>query len=74
MRGFHTFASTTKALGDSRNSKDAYLENMHVNTFLLTSQRIPVERKASAAEPEVEQDMVAREESVPEVDSDAESG
>ena len=45
-------------------SKDAYLENMHVNTFFLTPRRIPVERKASAAKREVDQDMVAREESV----------
>ena len=45
-----------------------------MNTFLLTPRRIPVERKASAAKREVEQDMVAREESVSEVGSDAESG
>ena len=47
---------------------------MHVNTFLLTPRRIPVERKASAAKREVDQDMVAKEESVSEVGSDAESG
>ena len=41
--------------------KDAYLENMHGNTFLLTPRRIPVERKTSAAEREVDQVMVARE-------------
>ena len=45
-----------------------------MNTFLLTPRRIPVERKASAAKREVDQDMVAREESVSEVGSDAESG
>ena len=55
-------------------SKDAYLENMHVSTFLLTPRRIPAERKASTAKREVDQDMVAREESVSEVGSDAESG
>ena len=65
-----------QALGipSCRVSKDACLENMHVNTFLLTPRRIPVERKASAAKREVDQDMVAREESVSEVGSDAESG
>ena len=35
-----------------------------MNTFLLTPRRIPVERKASAAKREVDQDMVAKEESV----------
>ena len=55
-------------------SKDAYLENMHMNTFLLTPRRIPAERKASTAKREVDQDMVAREESVSEVGSDADSG
>ena len=39
------------------------------HTLLLTSRRIPVERKASAAKREVDQDIVAREESVFEVDS-----
>ena len=43
-----------------------------MNTFLLTPRRIPVERKASAAKREVDQDMFAREESVSEVGSDAE--
>ena len=66
-----------QALGipSCRVSKDAYyLENMHVNTFSLTPRRIPVERKAPAAKREVDQDMVAREESVSDVGSDAESG
>ena len=53
------FASTHKGPGTAaiqalgipscRVLKDAYLENMHVNTFLLTPRRIQVERKASAA-------------------------
>ena len=47
---------------------------MHVNTFLLTSRRIPVERKASAAKREVDQDIATREESVSKVDCDVESG
>ena len=55
-------------------SKDAYLENMQENTFLLTPRRIPAERKASTAKREVDQDMIAREKSVSEVGSDAESG
>ena len=69
-------AAAIQALGipSCRVSKDAYLENMHVSTFLLTPRRIPVERKASTAKREVDQDMVAREESVSEVGSDAESG
>eukprot|EP00434_Breviolum_minutum_P009482 symbB.v1.2.008351.t1/scaffold507.1/size305965/21 len=61
-------AAAIQALGipSCRVSKDAYLENMHVSTFLLTPRRIPVERKASTAKREVDQDMVAREESVSE--------
>ena len=57
-----------------RVSKDAYLENMQMSTFSLTPRRIPAERKASSAKREVDQDMVAREESVSEVGSDADSG
>ena len=45
-----------------------------MNTFLLTSRRIPVGRKTSAAKREVDQDMVAREKSVSEVGSDAKVG
>ena len=45
-----------------------------MSTFLLTPRRIPAERKASTAKREVDQDMVAREESVSEVGSDADSG
>ena len=45
-----------------------------LNTFSLTPRRIPVERKAPAAKREVDQDMVAREKSVSDVGSDAESG
>ena len=45
-----------------------------MSTFLLTPRRIPAERKATTAKREVDQDMVAREESVSEVGSDAESG
>ena len=51
-------------------SKDTYLEQGHENKFSLTPRRIPVERKTPAAKREVDQDMVAKEESV----SDAESG
>ena len=69
-------AAAIQALGipSCRVSKDAYLENMHMSTFLLTPRRIPAERKASTAKREVDQDMVAREESVSEVGSDADSG
>ena len=56
-------------------SKDAYLENMQRSTFSLTLGRIPTERrKASSTKREVDQDMVAKEERVSEVDSDADSG
>ena len=51
-----------QALGipSCRASKDAYLENMHVNTFCLTPGRILVERKASVAKREVDQDGCER--------------
>ena len=74
QRPWGTAAIQALGIPSCRVSKDAYLENMHVNTFLLTPRRIPVERKASAVKREVDQDMVAREESVSEVGSDAESG
>ena len=74
QRPWGTAAIQALGIPSCRVSKDAYLENMHVNTFLLTPRRIPVERKASAAKREVDQDMVASEESVSEVGSDAESG
>ena len=45
-----------------------------MSTFLLTPRRIPAGRKASTAKREVDQDMVAKEESVSEVGSDADSG
>ena len=69
-------AAAIQALGipSCRVSKDAYLENMQMSTFSLTPRRIPAERKASSAKREVDQDMVAREESVSEVGSDADSG
>ena len=51
-------------------SEDTYLEQVHENKFSLTPRRIPVERKTPAAKRGVDQDMVAKEESV----SDAESG
>ena len=51
-------------------SKDTYLEQGQENKFSLTPRRIPVERKTPAAKREVDQDMVAKEESA----SDAESG
>ena len=51
-------------------SKDTYLEQGHENKFSLTPRRVPVERKTPAAKREVDQDMVAKEESA----SDAESG
>ena len=74
QRPWGTAAIQALGIPSCRVSKDANLENMNVNTFLLTPRRIPVERKASAAKREVDQDMVAREESVSEVGSDAESG
>ena len=42
-----------------------------MSTFWLTPRRIPAERKASIAKREVDQDMVAREESVSKLGSDA---
>ena len=51
-------------------SEDTYLEQVHENKFSITPRRIPVERKTPAAKRGVDQDMVAKEESV----SDAESG
>ena len=69
-------AAAIQALGipSCRVSKDAYLENMQMGTFSLTPRRIPTERKASSAKREVDQDMVAKEERVSEVGSDADSG
>ena len=69
-------AAAIQALGipSCRVSKGAYLENMQRSTFSLTPRRIPTERKASSAKREVDQDMVAKEERVSEVDSDADSG
>ena len=69
-------AAAIQALGipSCRVSKDAFLENMQRNTFSLTPRRILAERKATSAKREVDQDMVAREESVSEVSSDADSG
>ena len=66
-------AAAIQALGISSCgvSKDVHLENMHMSTFWLTPRRIPAERKASTAKREVDQDMVAREESVSKVGSDA---
>ena len=65
-------AAACQALGipSCHVSEDTHLEQMHENKFSLTPRRIPVERKTPAAKREVDQDMVAREESV----SDAESG
>ena len=42
-------------------------------TFSLTSRRIPTERKASSTKREVDQDIVAKEERVSEIGSDADS-
>ena len=69
-------AAAIQALGipSCHVSEDTHLENMHANTFSLTPRRIPVERKTPAAKREVEADMVAREESVSDAVSDAESG
>ena len=69
-------AAAIQALGipSCRVSKDAYLENMQRNTFSLTPRRIPIDRKASSAKREVDQDMVAKEERVSEGGSDTDSG
>ena len=69
-------AAAIQALGipSCRVSKDAYLENMQRNTFSLTPRRIPIERKASSAKREVDQDMVAKEERASECGSDTDSG
>ena len=53
-------------------SEDTHLETIHANKFSLTPRRIPVERK-TAAKQEVDQEMVAREESKSDAVSDAES-
>ena len=45
-----------------------------MGTFSLAPRRIPAERKAATAKREVDQDTVAREESVSEIGSDADSG
>ena len=59
---------------DSRHvSEDTHLETIHADKFSLTPRRIPVERK-TAAKQEVDQEMVAREESKSDAGSDAESG
>ena len=65
-------AAACQALGipSCHVSEDTHLEQMHENKFSLTPRRIPVERKTPAAKRGVDQDMVAKEESV----SDAESG
>ena len=47
---------------------------MQRNTFSLASRRIPIERKASSAKREVDQDMVAKEERASECGSDTDSG
>ena len=73
-RPWGTAAIQALGIPSCRVSKDAYLENMQMSTFLLTPRRIPAEKKASTAKREVDQDMVAREESVSEVGSDADSG
>ena len=75
------FALTRKGPGEQPHAKlwafppamfqrDTHLEQMHENKFSLTPRRIPVERKTPAAKREVDQDMVAKGDSV----SDAESG
>ena len=65
-------AAACQALGipSCHVSEDTHLEQVHENKFSLTPRRIPVERKTPAAKDCVDQDMVAKEESV----SDAESG
>ena len=47
---------------------------MQRNTFSLTPRRIPIERKASSAKREVDQDMGAKEERASECGSDTDSG
>ena len=54
-------------------SEDTHLETFPANKFSLTPRRIPVERK-TAIKQDVDQEMVAREESKTEAVSDAESG
>ena len=46
---------------------------MQRNTFSVTPRRIPIERKASSAKREVDQDMVAKEERASECGSDTDS-
>ena len=59
-RPWETAAIQALGIPSCRVSKDAYLENRQMSTFLLTPRRIPAEKKASTAKREVDQDMVAR--------------
>ena len=65
-------AAACQALGipSCHVSDDTHLEQLHERKFSLTPRRIPVERKASAKQSKVDQDMAVREES----GSDSESG
>ena len=65
-------AAACQALGipSCHVSDDTHLEQLHERKFSLTPRRVPVERKASAKQSKVDQDMAVREES----GSDSESG
>ena len=73
QRPWRTAACHALGIPSCHVSEDTHLETIHANKFSLTPRRIPVERK-TAAKQEVDQEMVAREESKSDADSDAESG
>ena len=70
QRPWRTAACQALGIPSCHVSEDTHLEQMHENKFSLTPRRISVERKTPAAKSEVDQDMVAKGDSV----SDAESG
>ena len=73
QRPWRTAACHALGIPSCHVSEDTHLETIHADKFSLTPRRIPVERK-TAAKQDVDQEMVAREESKSDAVSDAESG
>ena len=73
QRPWRTAACHALGIPSCHVSEDTHLETIHADKFSLTPRRIPVERK-TAAKQDVNQEMVAREESKSDAVSDAESG
>ena len=73
QRPWRTAACHALGIPSCHVSEDTHLETLHANKFSLTPRRIPVERK-TAIKQDVDQEMVAREESKTDAVSDAESG